>query len=254
MLKKIIVFIVACSFLSSENYTLKTGLGVGVLSYPDYIGSKSQNIGVSPYPFIALKYKNLTIDRNGIQQKLLNIKGLRLKMSVGGMLPSKSSRARTGMENLDTTFEFGPTIEYDIYKQDTAHLYLSLPFRAVFGTDFKSIDYVGLISDPTLKLRFTFEDYDLDFSAGPIWADAKYHDYYYGVDAKYVTPYRPYYEAQSGYSGFASTVGVSKRVGHFWLGAFVKYYNLHGVAYEDSPLLETDHAIFGGMAATYIFE
>ncbi len=73
MLKKIILFIVASSFLFSEDYTLELGVGVGVLSYPDYIGSKSQSVGVSPYPFVVLKYKNLTIDRNGIQQNIFHV-------------------------------------------------------------------------------------------------------------------------------------------------------------------------------------
>jgi MipA family protein len=253
MLKKIILFIAVSSFLFSEDYTLELGVGVGVLSYPDYIGSKSQNIGVSPYPFVVLKYKNLTIDRNGIQQNIFHVNGLSVKISGGGMLPSKSSGAREGMEDLDATFELGPTLEYKIYEQDGLDLYLTLPVRAVFSTDLKSIDYVGVVSDPTLKLNWKLEKFNLDFAMGPVWADANYHDYYYGVATQYVTPQRGYYKTKGGYSGFASSIGISKRVDSFWMGAFVKYYDLHGVVYDDSPLLETNHAVFGGAAVAYIF-
>ncbi|MBN2768630.1 MAG: MipA/OmpV family protein [Campylobacterales bacterium] len=253
MIKKIILLIAVCSFLFSEDYTLDLGFGVGVLSYPDYIGSKSQSAVVSPYPFIVLKYKNLTIDRNGIQQKIFNVDGLNVKLSGGGMLPSDSTGAREGMKDLDATFELGPTIEYTIYKQDDIHFYCSLPLRAVFSTDFSSIDYVGLISDPKLILNWNISKYNFDLSAGPVWADAHYHEYYYGVETRYVTPQRAYYKAKGGYSGFATAFGISKRVDSFWFGAFVKYYDLNGVVYEESPLLETDHAVFSGVAAAYIF-
>jgi outer membrane protein len=169
------------------------------------------------------------------------------------MLPSKSSGAREGMEDLDATFELGPTLEYKIYEQDGLDLYLTLPVRAVFSTDLKSIDYVGVVSDPTLKLNWKLEKFNLDFAMGPVWADANYHDYYYGVATQYVTPQRGYYKTKGGYSGFASSIGISKRMDSFWMGAFVKYYDLHGVVYDDSPLLESNHAVFGGAAVAYIF-
>ena len=170
------------------------------------------------------------------------------------MFPSKSSGAREGMKDLDATFELGPTIEYELSKQDNVDLYFSFPLRAVFSTDFSSIGYVGLISDPKLTLNWDLNDYNFDLSTGPVFADSNYHEYYYGVETKYVTPQRAFYEAKSGYSGYATSFGISKRVNSFWFGAFIKHYDLHGVVYDKSPLLESDHAIFSGAAVAYIFE
>ncbi len=254
MLKKIIILIAVSSFLFSEDYTLEYGIGTGVLSYPNYIGSNSQSILVFPHPYISFKYKDLTIDKNGIRQKLFNIDGLRAKLSAGGMLPSKSTGAREGMKDFDVTFELGPTLEYMIYDQDNFNFYFSLPLRGVFSTDFKSIDYVGIISDPKLALNWNINGYDFDLTTGPVFANSQYHEYYYGVATEYTTPLRPYYKAKSGYSGYATSFGFSKRIdSSFWVGAYIKYYDLHGAVYNDSPLLENNHALFGGFSIAYIF-
>jgi outer membrane scaffolding protein for murein synthesis (MipA/OmpV family) len=254
MLKKIIILITLSSFLFSENYTLEYGVGTGVLSHPNYIGSKSQSTLIFPYPFISLKYKDFTIDKNGIRQKLFNIDGLSGKLSAGGMLPSKSTGSREGMEDFDVTFELGPTIEYMFYKQNNFNFYCALPLRGVFSTDFRNIDYVGLISDPKLALNWNINGYDFDLTTGPVFANSRYHEYYYGVSAEYVTPTRAYYKAKNGYSGYATSFGFSKRIdSSFWIGSYIKYYDLHDVVYDDSPLIESNHALFGGFSIAYIF-
>lgn len=49
------------------------------------------------------------------------------------------------------------------------------------------------------------------------------------------------------------TMGVSKRFPNFWLGAFVRYGNLAGAKFEDSPLVLQNEALSAGVALSWIF-
>jgi hypothetical protein len=38
------------------------------------------------------------------------------------------------------------------------------------------------------------------------------------------------------------------------MGGFIRYDNLSGAAFDDSPLLETRHSVMGGFAVAWIFK
>ena len=85
-----------------------------------------------------------------------------------------------------------------------------------------------------------------NLSLGPIFASSRYHDYFYAVDPEFVTPQRPEYEADSGYSGSRITLGLTHHLDEFKFGVFARYDNLDGAAFEDSPLVETrDYFVVG---------
>ena len=47
-------------------------------------------------------------------------------------------------------------------------------------------------------------------------------------------------------------VSASRRFDRFWVGSFLRYDNLEGATFDDSPLVETDHAISAGIAISWI--
>jgi len=47
---------------------------------------------------------------------------------------------------------------------------------------------------------------------------------------------------------------MSRRFEHVWMGGFVRYDNLSGATFEDSPLVENSHSVMGGFAVAWIFK
>ena len=60
------------------------------------------------------------------------------------------------------------------------------------------------------------------------------------MDAKDVTSERPFYQASAGYTGSRFSIGGKRRLGQYYIGAHLRYYNLNGAANDDSPLVKQD--------------
>lgn len=177
-----------------------------------------------------------------------------LELSAGGSLPLKSSGIREGMADLDPAAEFGPALLYNAYEDERLSFKIDMPIRAVLSSDFKSVDYRGYIYELRGELEYKVNDYELQFHTGFVWADSKYHNYLYGVKRHEISEQRAFYEAQSGYTGYKTSVGLSKRFEHLWAGAFVRHYALNGSVIAKSPLKERDSALYGGLFIAYIFD
>ena len=234
---------------------IELGVGVFTLSYPDYLGSKSTQLLTAPFPHVRYRGEFLTIDEDGINGKLFGIDGLRLDLSLSGSLPANSedSKAREGMPDLDFTGEIGPNLVYNIYEHGVALLEFEFPVRAVLSTDLSSIKYRGIVSTPQLKYSLNYSEFEWTLRSGVMFANEKYHNYFYGVTEEYVIPTRALYKASSGYSGFRNRIGMSYQKGSWWGGAFVSHFSLSNAVFENSPLVETKSAIYMGASVAYIF-
>jgi len=234
---------------------LDLGLGVGALSYPNYLGAEDSTVLSFPYPYIDYRSEKLKIDKDGLEQELFSIKGLTARVSMSGSLPAKASKAREGMDELDLAGEIGPALVYKLYEKGEFSIKLDLPIRAVISTDFDSIDYRGYLYELKTKIEYTSaSNYLYQFHTGAVWGDSRYHNYIYGVKKEFVTSTRDYYQADAGYAGYKTSFGISKKFKKVWVGVFIRYYDLRGVAFEDSPLLAKDSAIYSGAFVAYIFD
>jgi hypothetical protein len=74
------------------------------------------------------------------------------------------------------------------------------------------------------------------------------------VDPQYATPTRPAYRASGGYSGTLALASLSRRFNRVWMGGFVRYDNLAGSQFDDSPLYETRHSLMAGFAVSWILK
>jgi hypothetical protein len=134
---------------------------------------------------------------------------------------------------------------------------LALPLRAVFSTDFSSVRYEGTVFAP--RVNFVKGDVipgtglSLGMSAGPMFSDRGYHDYFYDVEPVYATVVRPAYDPGAGYSGSTLTVGLGKDYKQLIFHAFVSTDFLQGAAFEDSPLVKTKTSVMGGFSVTWVF-
>ncbi len=113
----------------------------------------------------------------------------------------------------------------------------------------------GTVFNPQLALSLpaVWHGWDIGISAGPLFASGDYHDYYYSVAPAFAAADRPAFTAHGGYSGTVFILTTTRHFANTWVGAFLRYDNLSGARFEDSPLLEMKHSLMAGVAISYIF-
>jgi len=238
----------------------EAGAGIAVIDFPDYRGSNQQQNYILPIPYIVYRGEFLKIEREKISGLLLKRDKAELDISVNGTVPVKSSdiQARTGMPDLDPTLEIGPSLNLSLFRSAVrdVNLDLRLPLRPVFASNFSSIKNVGWLFQPQLNLDVRnipdMPNWNLGFLAGPIFADARYHQYFYGIDPLYATSSRPAYQARGGYTGAQFITALSKRFPDYWVGAFLKLDTLQGAVFADSPLVKSKTNFSAGFAISWI--
>ena len=127
--------------------------------------------------------------------------------------------------------------------------------RFAFTID-RNFDNVGYVVSPRLSWRKPprrLGEWKLRFNAGPVFASDDYHAYFYSVGEDDATIDRPAYDASGGYSGMRSEFSLSRRFGRYWLGGFIRYDNLRGAEFEDSPLVSTTDSWVAGLGLGYVF-
>jgi MipA family protein len=247
--------------IAAETPLWEAGIGLGAVTAPDYRGADERRTYVLPIPYFVYYGKRVSVDRRGVRGELLGRERLSFSVSASLGLPADSSRnsARSGMPDLDPTIEIGPSL--DILLDDSADqdpsITLRLPVRAVVATDLSHAKNIGWVFLP--QLAFDFKnvtaggDSRLGLSVGPIFASKDYHDYYYTVRPEFATSTRPAFDARGGYSGAGVALTLSRRFDGYWVGGFLRYDDLRGAAFEDSPLVRSSHAFFAGIAFSKIF-
>lgn len=236
------------------------GVGAAPLYSPDYRGSDESRGYFLPLPYIVYRGDILKIDRSGIYSRLFESGNVKLDLSGDAGVPvdSRTNTARLGMPDLDPVFEVGPSLEICLMRSCAGDrkFQFRLPVRAMFSTNFSSVESLGGVVNP--HLNYDFKNigpgggWNLGFLAGPLYATERYHDYYYQVAPAYATAARPAYDARGGYSGTRLTVALSKRFRHVWFGGFVRYDDLSGAAFEDSPLVRTRHSLMAGLGVFWV--
>jgi outer membrane scaffolding protein for murein synthesis (MipA/OmpV family) len=89
-------------------------------------------------------------------------------------------------------------------------------------------------------------------AAGLLFANERQHDYYYQVDPAFATPARPAYDADGGFSGSRFGFALTGRKRDLWAALFLRYDNLSGAEFEDSPLVRTRHSLTAGFSVAWV--
>ena len=233
------------------------GLGVAALRLPDYPGSDQARGYLLPLPYIVYRGTWLKADRDGARALLFDSPRVKLDVSVAASTPTRSERnlAREGMPDLAGTFEIGPNVNFTLAssRAERWKLDLRLPLRAAVTIQ-RSPRFVGSTFSPNLNLDVggLGGGWNLGLLAGPVFADRKFHRYYYGVDTAYASASRPAYDARGGYAGWRALAATSRRFGNAWVGGFVRYDQLRGAAFDDSPLVRRTSALTFGLGVSWI--
>lgn len=238
----------------------EAGAGVAAVDFPDYRGSDQRQAYILPIPYIVYRGEFLKVEREKVRGLLLKSDNVEVDISLNGSVPVKSSnnRARAGMPNLSPTFEIGPSLNLSLFESDggSEKVDLRLPLRPVFAVNSSGIRNEGWLFQPQLNLDLRniggLPGWNVGLLTGPIFGDARYHQYIYGVAPAFATPTRPAYQARGGYAGMQFISAISKRFPDYWVGAFVKLDSLNRAVFADSPLVRRRTNASAGFAISWI--
>lgn len=235
------------------------GLGVAGLHLPDYVGSSQSSNYALPLPYIVYRGRFLKADRDGARAVLYDARRVSVDLSLAASTPTRSNRdaARAGMPNLSGTAELGPNLNLTLAGSRADHwkLDLRLPVRGAFTLQ-HSPRFIGTTFSPNLNLDLggVGGAWNLGMLTGPLFAERRYNRYFYGVDPVYATSTRAAYDAHGGYGGWRLVTAASRRFDDMWVGAFVRYDNLHGTAFQDSPLVTRRSALTFGVGVSWVLK
>jgi outer membrane scaffolding protein for murein synthesis (MipA/OmpV family) len=236
------------------------GAGAAVVSLPDYRGADQGRAWLLPFPYIVYRGEVLKADERRVRGLFFERERFELDISANLQPPvdSGDNRARSGMPDLDPVIEIGPSLNLSLHRSPDrrTEVELRLPLRAAIATDLSRVDFAGWVFQPNLNVDFrdTFGRPGLKsgFLLGPMFADRRYHHYYYGVDPDFSAPGRPAYNPGGGYAGTQVIATLSKRFPQFWVGGFIRWDTVNHAVFEDSPLVRTRKFFAAGIAAAWM--
>jgi MipA family protein len=258
MLSCAILMAVSLHARAEQKPLWEAGLGVGGIAFPDYRGSDEMKVYPIPVPYFVYRGDFLKADREGVRGELFDREYAELSISLNATIPvsSDDNEARHGMPDLAPTIELGPSLDLHLWKSadERAKLDLILPLRAPITIE-SSPQSIGWSLSP--RLNFDLENvrqsgWNIGIGVGPLYADRKYHDYFYSVEPRYATTTRTEFSADGGYSGMHVLAALSKRFPKYWIGAYVRYDSLRGAAFEDSPLVRSRDYVAGGIGIAWM--
>jgi outer membrane scaffolding protein for murein synthesis (MipA/OmpV family) len=240
-----------------EEPLFEFGLGIGAIAFEDYRGSDTTHAYPLPIPYLVYNGKFLKADREGVRGTLFNQDWVELNLSGNATTPVKNDRERSGMPDLRSTLEIGPSLDFHLLHSEDKHIRfdLRMPLRAALTVQ-ASPKYIGWTFTPRFALDvadpFGYAGWHAGVLTGPLFAERRYHAYFYTVAPQYATVDRPAYQATGGYAGTQAITALSKRFPHYWVGAYVRYDTLSGAAFTDSPLVQRNSYWSAGFGISWM--
>jgi outer membrane scaffolding protein for murein synthesis (MipA/OmpV family) len=235
------------------------GMGVAAIDFPIYRGAAERRSYLLPAPYVQYRGKFLQVERDRVRGLLFRSGRLEADISVNGAVPvsSKDSEVRQGMPDLDPTLEMGPSLNYHLYYDERrrTNLDLRLPVRAVFAVNTGRFERQGWLAQPqfNLDLRTLVPGWSFSVQGSLLYGDQGYHGYFYDVAPQYATAARPAYSASGGFAGKQLLLAMSRRHGDVWMGGFVKWDDLSGAVFADSPLVQRGQSFAAGLMVAWVF-
>lgn len=259
-MRKNIAFI--CSFLCIQAVHAdrlpewEAGVALGYVSIPFYRGSSSGREKILPLPLVIVRPKVKARDRwirVGAHQ-------VGLDLSFGANLPIPGGDrvlVRSGMPALDATIELGPRVSLKLWQRSGHRASVALPLRVMSSISFSGASLQGWMASPYLSYEYLQKGkkaWKLEALIGPSYGSRGYHQYYYGVERKYATENRPYFDAKQGYSGSRAMLYAHKTYKNLWLSAFARVDVLNRSSFEKSALVERRATWIGGFVVGWVFK
>ncbi len=235
------------------------GLVSTIATVPDYPGADRNQFRVLPLPYAIYRGKTVRSDSGGLRGRYRFTADTELDVSFGGALPvGRGNEAREDMPELDLLLEIGPriTLTFARPKVDSSWSFV-VPVRAVFSTDFTSIDSRGFITTPELVYadrQLAGSQWRARFGLGPVFATEGLNDYFYQVAPRFALADRPAYDARRGYMESRISATFVRAFNDSWtLFTFARLSSLQGASNADSPLLREKTNLAAGLGVAWTF-
>jgi len=237
------------------------GVFGGAIRLPHYRGSGNYDFYAVPIPFLIYRGEILEVEREGARGIFWKRPWGELNFSLNGNPPVKDDDLREEMPDLDPLVEIGPAFRlYFLNEKPGTRLYLKLAVRGAFSVDTKDLgpSYAGLRGGLSLVLSDykpgTGSPWEFGGSIGIDFANYKYNGYFYDVTDEQVIPGRNAYSSSGGYGGFSFSAFASRKITRTlnW-GFFMRWDNVNGAVYEDSPMVSENNNFLVGTALIWTF-
>lgn len=237
----------------------EAGVGVLAVQLPAYRGAVESSTNVLPIPYIIYRGEHLKADRDGVRGVLFDTDKYEINVSFAASPPVRSNdvKVRNGMPDLSASLEVGPSLDIKLWHSATkdSRLRLFVPVRAAVTLE-SDPRFIGWQIAPRLNLDIDsplgFSGWTLGSVGGPIFGSQEQHAYFYGVAPQFSSATRPAYEARAGFAGIQIVSALWKRFPGFWAGGFVRYDNVSGAVFENSPLVTQKSGFSGGFAISWV--
>jgi MipA family protein len=245
--------------LAQEQHLWEVGVGGFAVQLPAYRGALESTHDVLPIPYVVYRGEHLKADRDGVRGVLFDSDRYELNVSFAASPPVSSSsvKVRQGMPDLNASLEVGPSLDIKLWEsvRKDVRLRVFLPVRAAFTLE-SDARFIGWQFTPRLNLDVDnplgLRGWTLGTVGGPIFGSQAQHAYFYGVAQPFSSVTRPAFEAKAGFAGIQVVSALWKRFPGFWAGGFVRYDNVGGAVFEDSPLITQKSGFSGGVAITWV--
>jgi outer membrane protein len=238
----------------------EAGAGFAAIDFPMYRGSNERRSYLLPIPYFVYRGDTVQINREHVRGLIFKRDRVEMDISVNGTVPAKGAIARQGMPDLDPTLEVGPSLNVHLYYSEDrkSNFDVRMPVRGVVASDFKHVQPVGWLFQPQLDADFLdvgHSGWNIGLVGGLVFSDQRYNQYFYNVAPQYATAARPAYAVGGGYAGTQCIFAFNKRrQDGRWMGGFMKWDNLNGAVFADSPLVKTRQYFTVGFAVTWTLD
>lgn len=232
------------------------GIGIAAATLRDYPGSRHYHNYLLPFPWLIYRSERLYLGRessHGILWRTIDSE-LDISLSLNPSVLTQNNPERAGMPALNTTLGMGLREQITLWRDEASgwRLKLQLPLRVAYALRQGGLDPVGLQTQPGINLDHKLDTaWSWGIGAAISFADADYHQYFYGVAPAYATTSRPAYTAAGGFGGWQLNGRISYQHKRYRVSAFTRIEGLEGARFADSPLVSTTHAGTVGLTWTY---
>ncbi len=237
----------------------EAGIFFGAATQPAYPGAVDRTSRALPLPYLIYRGPLLRIDEGSAALRALRTPSFELNVGVGGSLGSSSKdiEAREGMPDLGTLVEAGPRLVWNLADpgpRGRAPWRLEVPLRAVLDVN-DGLRYRGLVFAPELVHDRPLPGaWRAGLRFGPVFGDGQLADLFYTVDPIHATPTRPAYDARGGLIAWRLGGSLSRSFGpDLSLFLFARLESVAGATNHDSPLVQRDTGVAGGVGLAWSF-
>ncbi|MGH1439464.1 MAG: MipA/OmpV family protein [Cellvibrionaceae bacterium] len=257
----VVVFLPLISFgvYAKELPLWELGLGAGALHQSYYTGTKQTRSYAFPVVLGVYRGEFLKSDDKGIRAQLFKDERFKLDLSFdfNFAVDSDEIDLRQGMDDIGSLLEVGPSLEVKLFESESNKWFLRFPLRGVMEIDDGEFSTAGYNFSPSIALekKFLGTSWKTGASIAFKFGDQKYNSIYYSVDPEFATTDREAYQADSGYAGSRLQLSLTSKSSKNLLVFFLRYDDISGAVYDDSPLVETkSNTTVGVLYTRYIFK